>query len=197
MARKVDPERHEQRRLAIIDAGLTCFAELGYDGATTARICRQAGIGSGTFFHYFPTKAALLLAILDYGTRETSTWFAAQTGRSDAAQVVRDWVRHTADDVTDPRVPGFVRAVGAVMTEPDVAVALAADDDAQRRNLRLWIRRAQQAGEVRTDVSAPALTSWVMLILDGFLGRLATETTFSAAGQRRMLLDTIDRLLAT
>ena len=72
-----------------------------------------------------------------------------------------------------------------------------ADDDAQRRNLRLWIRRAQQAGEVRTDVSAPALTSWVMLILDGFLGRLATETTFTAAGQRRMLLDTIDRLLAT
>lgn len=197
MARKVDPERHEQRRLAIIDAGLTCFADLGYDGATTARICRQAGIGSGTFFHYFPTKAALLLAILDYGTRETSAWFAAQTGRSDAAQVVRDWVRHTADDVTDPRVPGFVRAVGAVMTEPDVAVALAADDDAQRRNLRRWIRRAQKAGEVRTDVSAPTLTSWVMLVLDGFLGRLTTETTFTAAGQRRMLLDTIDRLLAT
>ncbi len=196
MARTVDPEKHEQRRLAIIDAGLTCFAELGYEGATTARISRHAGIGSGTFFHYFPTKAALLLAILEYGTRETNDWFAAQTGRSDPAQVVRDWVRHTADDVGDPRVPGFVRAVGAVMSEPAIAAALAADDEAQRRSLRIWIRRAQQAGQVRTDVSAPTLTSWVLLVLDGFLGRLATEATFTAAGQRRMLLDTVDRLLA-
>ncbi len=196
MARTVDPEKHRQRRLAIIDAGLTCFAELGYDGATTARICRQAGIGSGTFFHYFPTKAALLLAILNYGTQETSDWFAAQTSRSDAAQVVRDWVRHTADDLSDPRLPGFVRAVGAVMTEPAIATALAADDEAQRRSLRVWIRRAQQTGEVRTDVSAPTLTSWVLLVVDGFLGRLATEPAFTAAGQRRMLLDTVDRLLA-
>ena len=196
MARTVDPEKHEARRLVIIDAGLTCFAELGYDGATTAKICRQAGIGSGTFFHYFPTKAALLLAILEYGTKETRDWFAAQSGRSDAAQVVRDWVRHTADDVTDPRLPGFVRAVGAVMTEPDVAAALAADDDAQRAGLRPWLRRAQQAGEIRTDLSAPALTSWVMLVLDGFLGRLATEPAFSATAQTRTLLDTVDRLLA-
>ena len=155
MARTVDPEKHEARRLVIIDAGLTCFGELGYDGATTAKICRQAGIGSGTFFHYFPTKAALLLAILEYGTQETRDWFAAQVGRADAAQVVRDWVRHLADDVTDPRLPGFVRAVGAVMTESDVAAALAADDDAQRAGLRLWVRRAQKAGEIRTDLTAP------------------------------------------
>ena len=48
MARTVDPERHEARRLVIIDAALTVFAERGYDGATTAEICRRAGIGSGT-----------------------------------------------------------------------------------------------------------------------------------------------------
>jgi AcrR family transcriptional regulator len=196
VARTVDPEKHAARRLAIIDAGLTCFAERGYDGATTAAICRQAGIGSGTFFHYFPTKAALLLAILDLGTRETRDWFAAQAGRPDAREVLRDWVRHTADQCADPRLPGFVRAVGAVMTAPDVAAALAADEEAQRQGVRTWVRRAQRAGEIRTDLSASALTSWMLLLLDGFLGRLASEATFTVAGQRRSLLDTVDRLLA-
>jgi AcrR family transcriptional regulator len=196
VARTVDPERHAARRLHIVDAALTAFARLGYDGATTAAICRQAGIGSGTFFHYFPTKAAVLLAILELGTQETREWFAAQAGREDAGEVVLDWVRHTADQAADPRMPGFVRAVGAVLSDPEVAAALAADEQAQRSGLRLWLRRARVAGEVRTDLSAATLASWVMLLLDGFLGRLANEDAFSARTQRATLVDTVERLLA-
>src|SRR5690625_1722177 len=71
VARTIDPERHRARRLHIIDAALTVFAERGYTGATTAAICREAGIGSGTFFHYFETKKSVLLAILELGIEET------------------------------------------------------------------------------------------------------------------------------
>ena len=77
MARTVDPVRHEARRLAIIDAALTCFAADGFDRTTTATICRTAGIGSGTFFHYFPTKLGVLLAIIELGTSDTAAWFEA------------------------------------------------------------------------------------------------------------------------
>ena len=45
MARTVDPAKHEARRLQIIDAALTWFATDGYERATTAAICRTAGIG--------------------------------------------------------------------------------------------------------------------------------------------------------
>lgn len=62
--RTVDPARHAARRLGIIDAALTRFAADGYEATTTASICAEAGIGSGTFFHYFPTKADVLLGIL-------------------------------------------------------------------------------------------------------------------------------------
>lgn len=196
MARTVDPERHAARRLHIIDAALTCFAAEGYVGATTGAICRQAGIGSGTFFHYFPTKAAVLLAILELGTQETRDWFAAQQGRTDARAVILDWVRYSAAQYVDPRLAGFVRAVGAVMTEPDVAAALATDEQAQRDGLVPWVRRARAAGEVRTDLTAPALTAWVMLVLDGFLGRIAADPHFTVRRQSRWLTDTVERLLA-
>jgi AcrR family transcriptional regulator len=196
VARTVDPERHAARRLVIIDAALTCFATHGYDGATTAAICREAGIGSGTFFHYFPTKADVLLGILDLGTQETGEWFAAQAGRSDPGEVLLDYVAHAAADATDPRVPGFVRAVGAVMTEPRVAAALAADERTLRGGLVPWVRAARSAGEVRSDLSAARLTDWLMLLLDGFLGRLASGDAFTAKRETPVLLDAARRLLA-
>ena len=196
MARTVDPAKHAARRLQIIDAGLTCFAAHGYAGATTALICREAGIGSGTFFHYFPAKADLLLAILDLGTAETRAWFDAQVGRDDAAGVLQDYVTHAAHEATDPRVPGFVRAVGAVMTEPRIAAALAADEQTLRDGLQPWVRRARAAGQVRDDLSSARLTDWLMLLLDGFLGRLAGEDAFTAKRETPVLLDAARRLLA-
>ena len=196
MARTVDPVRHEARRLAIVDAALTCFADDGFDRATTAAICRTAGIGSGTFFHYFPTKLDVLLAILELGTAETAAWFAAQQGRTDPAGVLADYVVHAAAEFADPRVAGFVKAVGAVMNDVRVAAALARDEAATSDGLLPWVQAAQAGGAIRVDVPAPRLCAWVLVVLDGFLGRLAGDSGFTAADEQDMLVDTVRRLLA-
>lgn len=196
MARTVDPEKHLARRLVIIDAALTCFASTGYAGTSTAAICRQAGIGSGTFFHYFPTKQSLLLAILDHGTDETRAWFASRPADESPLAVVEAYLDHTATEMADPRMPGFVRAVGAVMGEPEVEAALALDTQVLQDGLEPWVARAQAAGQVRTDLSARDLTAWVLVVLDGFLGRLATDPGFTADAQTAVLRDAVRRLLA-
>ncbi len=195
MARTVDPERHLARRLVIIDAALTCFAATGYAGTSTAAICREAGIGSGTFFHYFPTKQSLLLAILAHGTEETRAWFAARADDADPLAVVEGYVDHTAEEMSDPRLAGFVRAVGAVMGEPEVEAALALDSRVLEEGLEPWVARAQVSGQVRSDRSARDLTAWLMVVLDGFLGRLAVDGDFTADAQRATLLDVVRRLL--
>lgn len=196
MARTVDPEKHLARRLVIIDAALTCFAATGYAGTSTAAICRRAGIGSGTFFHYFPTKQSLLLAILAYGTDETRDWFAARAADEEPLAVIEAYLDHTSAEMADPRMPGFVRAVGAVMGDPDVEAALARDTRVMQDGLETWVARAQEAGLVRTDLSARDLTAWVLVVLDGYLGRLATDGAFTADGQSGALRDAVRRLLA-
>jgi AcrR family transcriptional regulator len=75
------------------------FAERGYTGATTAQICRAAGVGSGTLFHYFGDKRSIMLAIfaddqavndaesagiLDDGDRRVRTTFARLLTRAQA-----------------------------------------------------------------------------------------------------------------
>lgn len=196
MARTVDPAKHEARRLQIIDAALTSFATDGYERATTAAICRTAGIGSGTFFHYFPTKSAVLVAILEYGTHETREWFAAQHGRTDARAVLVEYVGHSADEYADERVAGFIHAVVAVMGEPDIAAALAADVDAVRDCLTPWVEMAQQRGEIREDLTPVRATRWLMVLLDGFLDRIISEPDFTVVTEKATLLDAVDRLLA-
>ncbi|WP_402372790.1 TetR/AcrR family transcriptional regulator [Isoptericola rhizosphaerae] len=195
MARPVDPERRAARRLQIVDAGLTVFAERGYDGATTARICRRAGIGSGTFFHYFATKADLLLAILELGTAETRERAAGLEGRTDPLGVLLELVASTADDAADARIPGFVRAVTGVMHVPRIAEALAADDAAQREVLLVWVERGQARGEVRTDLTAARLVSWLVLLTGGFLERVAVDEAFTAEGERELLVATVRSFL--
>lgn len=194
MSRTVNPRRHAARRLAIIDAALTCFAAEGYDRATTAAICREAGIGSGTLFHYFPTKLGLLLAILELGTQETCDWFSAQEGRTDPARVIADYLEHAASEFADPRLPGFVQAVGAISGEPEVNAALARDDDATRTGLKPWVTAAQRSGTFRTDIPADRLTEWLLAIVDGYVGRLASTPGFDAATERAMLTDVAARL---
>ncbi|MEL7975366.1 TetR/AcrR family transcriptional regulator [Isoptericola sp. F-RaC21] len=195
MARRVDPERHEARRLQIIEAALTVLAERGYEGATTAAICRRAGIGSGTFFHYFATKTELVVAILELGTADTVEKAAALDGRTDPLAVLLELLGSWADDAADPRIPGFVRAVAGVMHLPAVADALAADDRAQRDLLLPWIERGQAAGEIRTDLAPPRVASWLVLLSGGFLERVATDPDFTVAGERALLLTTAESFL--
>ncbi|NVC25120.1 TetR/AcrR family transcriptional regulator [Kocuria salina] len=195
MARTVDPAQHEARRMHIIDAALTRFAATGYGGTTTAAICQQAGIGSGTFFHYFPTKTAVLVAIIDLGTEQTRAWFTNQHERADPLTVLDDYLTHTTAEMADTRIAGFVRAVGAVMNQAEVAAALERDDTALRQGLLPWIQAAQDNRTARNDLSPERLTEWMILLLNGFLDHIATTPEFTAGHEAAMLHDTVHRLL--
>ena len=191
MARTVDPKRHEARRLQSIDAEMTMIAARGYDGATTAAICREAGIGSGTFFHYFPAKVDVLLAILALGTDEVGQLREAVTGIEDPLAALGRVVDQLIEDASDPRLAGFVQAVAAVMTEPAVAAALEADEGSLRVLLLEQISRGQATGQVRTDLPAQRLVSWVRLLLDGFLEQIATDPQFTAEREGPVLRDAV------
>lgn len=57
--------RLEQREADILEAATTLFASDGFHSTSTRKIAAAAGVSEGTVFHYFSTKNALLLAILD------------------------------------------------------------------------------------------------------------------------------------
>jgi len=65
LAKNKSRARLEQREADILDAATGLFASDGFHATSTRRIAAAAGVSEGTVFHYFNTKNALLLAILD------------------------------------------------------------------------------------------------------------------------------------
>lgn len=51
--------RSAATRTRLLEAALDCLAELGYAGASTARIAKRAGVSQGALYKHFPTKALL------------------------------------------------------------------------------------------------------------------------------------------
>jgi AcrR family transcriptional regulator len=61
---RVTAETRSATRQRILEASRKLFAAEGFEGATTRDIARAAGIAAGTLFNYFPTKEAVVRALV-------------------------------------------------------------------------------------------------------------------------------------
>ncbi|CAM5617250.1 TetR/AcrR family transcriptional regulator [Streptomyces chartreusis] len=69
--------RSEERRAEIVRAALEVIAERGYRGASLAAVAERVGLTQQGLLHYFPTKDALLVAVL----QERDQWDAVPNTR--------------------------------------------------------------------------------------------------------------------
>jgi AcrR family transcriptional regulator len=163
-ARRVDAQTNRAR---ILDVADEVFGK-GGESASTEEVARLAGVGIATVFRHFPTKAALLQAVL----------------------VQRfDRLREQAEAVLDPADPGtaffdfFRHLVADATTKIAIAEALleaGGDSDGEaaqashrlRRAVGALLQQAQQAGAVRDDVELPEV--YTLLVA---MSRAAARTT--------------------
>ena len=142
----------------------------------------------------FSTKSAVLVAILEYGTPSGAGVVRRPAG---TPRHTRSALGVRADEYADERVAGFIHAVVAVMGEPDIAAALAADVDAVQNCSDPLGRDGPAAeGAIRDNLTPVRATRWLMVLLDGFLDRIISEPDFTVATEKPTLLDAVARLLA-
>jgi AcrR family transcriptional regulator len=137
-----------RNRELIIAAAAEVFAERGLDAAT-AEIAHRAGVGEATLFRRFPSKDELIDAIIESRMEEVALLADAAAEDPDPAgaleRFMRDLVKRFARD------RGFFEAAGArCVTDPKFQPLRDRGLEAVGRLLK----RAQDAGAVRTDLSA-------------------------------------------
>lgn len=167
MSRPINREKYESKRASIVSAASIQFATHGYQGSTTASICSEAGISSGTFFHYFPTKLDALVAVLESGCEDMRIHLA---GIEHGPLGLEAIVRHAAAieaEISQDDYPIFVAGLTAVESEPRVAAALSAEAKLVLDFLTRNVEAGQLSGEIRQDAPAPQLANWVSWLLDG------------------------------
>ncbi|MBX3484707.1 TetR/AcrR family transcriptional regulator [Phenylobacterium sp.] len=64
--RRTQAERTATTRRKLIEAAIEILAESGYGAASTTAVADRAGVSRGSIFHNFPSKADLMLAVLDH-----------------------------------------------------------------------------------------------------------------------------------
>ena len=71
------------KKQVILDTARNLFAETGYQGTSIDLVVKQAGVSKPTVYNNFPTKQALLLALMEELTNESKAFCDAQWQRTD------------------------------------------------------------------------------------------------------------------
>lgn len=60
----VNSSRGEDTRSKILHTALELFSKNGYDATSVAEICQKAEVSKGAFYHHFPSKQDLFMALM-------------------------------------------------------------------------------------------------------------------------------------
>jgi AcrR family transcriptional regulator len=167
MTLRADAQRNLDR---LLEAAAECFAEQGVD-ASIDEIARRAGVGHGTVFRRFPTKDALLAAVLAVHMAELAADAEAACDEPDAGEAFNRFVRSMAEAYAHNR--SLVEAVKRCEAMPEVDAFVGA--------VERLLQHAQEAGAVRSDVDAndvlaliPTAGAYPEIVLDGLRPRITT-----------------------
>lgn len=91
-------ERKAQTRQDLVDAAVTEFGRLGFQGARVERIAEVAGVTTGALYAHFGSKEELFLAVYEVAVGRASDEIAVLAGARDLAGAADAWLAwHAAD----------------------------------------------------------------------------------------------------
>jgi AcrR family transcriptional regulator len=72
-ARPPQQDRSRATRARLLEAAITCLAELGWTASTMAVVAERAGVSRGAVQHHFPTRESLFTAALEQMSQVRAT----------------------------------------------------------------------------------------------------------------------------
>jgi AcrR family transcriptional regulator len=177
MARRADAQANRGR---ILDAAETVFGA-GGQSASTEEVARLAGVGIATVFRHFPTKTALLEAVLVRHferLRDLAATLLAEHGPGTAF-----FELFTCLVLDAPTKIAIAEALAETGAPQEGEVARVSAE--LRSTVGSSLRQAQEAGTVRDDVELPEVYSLLVAI---------SRTAADAEVRERMLAITFDGL---
>jgi AcrR family transcriptional regulator len=164
--RKVDPVKHEQKRQDIFDAAFRCFIKDGFHGASTTDICAAAKISPGHLYHYFPSKEAIVMEMVDIGLARTAEQLAKISAAPDFIEALVKYLeqvslRHRMAQVLS------LDALAEAARNPQFAKIVEKHGSAMRNLLADFIGKAQHKGQIDPELDPAATANILIAIIDG------------------------------
>lgn len=175
---RADAARNREK---LLEAAGAAFDKHGTQ-ASLEDIAKHAGVGIGTLYRHFPSREALIEALLREQLDALLKLADDLSGHASAGQALAIWLKAALrNSCTYRGLAGpIVSATSAHCTS-----SLRTPCSRMREAAAMLLARAQQAGEVRADVTAPDLMTMVNAIA------WSAEQSPSCPARAERLLDII------
>ena len=135
----------DQRTSEILEGASVAFSSKGFDGASMQDLARSAGMSVGNFYRYFPSKAAIVAALIERSLVELEQDFAALLEEDDLMGALR---RKIADRIDEARCQGegqlWAEINAASLRKPEIAqLSCRMEDEIVSHMVRVFARATQ------------------------------------------------------
>ena len=157
----------ENRRREIIQTAFEVFSERGFRGASVDQVAQRVGLTKAGVLHYFSSKEALLVAVLQERDRESASIGARWDDSADPLHSRLAGLREVVVQNTSQR--GLVQAF-TVLSAESVTEGHPAQDYFRQRyeyGRQRLAEVAKTAGPQLSDVDALRAASLVLAMMDG------------------------------
>ncbi len=194
------PAFADQRVAGILLAVRRAFAEKGFDGASMQDLARTAGMSVGNFYRYFPSKAAIVEALIAGDLAEMEQDFATILTAPLPMEALRAKIRARVtleECAADGQIWAEINA--AAMRKPEIgAAALRMEDEIAAHLINIFARATDLSHETAMLRHGTRARLIVMLV-----GSCAMQPRTSDQGQvhlfemvLRIIDDTLDAVAA-
>ncbi|KUO22474.1 TetR/AcrR family transcriptional regulator [Streptomyces dysideae] len=152
--------RSEERRAEIVRAALEVIAERGYRGASLAAVAERVGLTQQGLLHHFPTKDALLVAVL----QERDQWDALPTTRW-RMDLLASLVEYNA--MRPAIIQTFSALLGESVTEGHPARAYFTERYTRVRASMAEVLRAQYGDRLPNGLTPERTAPLLVAVMDG------------------------------
>ena len=180
---RADARRNRER---LLQSAQTAFADDGLS-VPLDEIARRAGVGPGTLYRHFPTKEALIEAVVHERLRNLATHARDLRAAADAGAALAGFVERLVTEAAAKQ--DLVAALSGAGVDVRTAIAATAAD--LRTEIGHLLARAQRERAVRPDLEIADL----MALLSGVLLALRSPA-HDRADPRRTLAVLLDGLRA-
>jgi AcrR family transcriptional regulator len=168
-------ERSEETHARILQESMRLFADSGYDATGVAEICEKSGVSKGAFYHHFPTKQAVFLAILDQWLDGLDQGLIGTSleGSATVPEVFVTMARRTGEvfSIADGRLSIFLEFWAQARKDPEIWKRTVAPFRRYQGIFAGIIRRGIEEGSLRPvdpEMAASALVSLAVgVVLQG------------------------------
>ncbi|MBV9653729.1 MAG: TetR/AcrR family transcriptional regulator [Acetobacteraceae bacterium] len=183
-------------RTRILEAAIACFDRSGFHGASMGAICAEAGMSPGALYRYFPSKDAIIAAIVEADRERHAGFFSRLAEADDPVEALATIGIEMMDEMfAEGGTMLAVEVTAESRRNEAIRAVVRARADQCRTAISDALTRGQERGLVDPALVAGEAAQIIMAIADGLFAQKAQDPTLTADRLRDTLRTLLGRFL--